>query len=403
MRLFSSLRWFMLQTVLVVALGLPAGAVASPPEASEPARPDGPAYVFVAGDVLEITVEPQKGYDRVVTIQPDGYLTFPIVGEVRAAGLTARELTRWLEQGLQAELKRPRVTVALKEINKGLLRRVSVLGAVKTPGVYELKERSTLAELLATAGGTTPVADLRRVTITRADGSKKVVADLSSATREGDVGDNLLLEPGDLIVVPEGVAPVIVVLGEVVRPGSYELRGEMRVLDALSQAGGPTPKADLQRAMLIRAGEATKISLDLSSLLSQSESVSTAANVVLQPGDTLVLPESELKYYVLGEVHKAEAYPLKPRTRLLDAIATAGGVTREADLAKVVLVRKDETHQPVARAVDVAKMMKSGDMSLNSTLQAGDVIFVPSRKQGRRLPELLGVLYPISALLNVFR
>ena len=57
-------------------------------------------------------------------------IVFPVVGEVAAAGLTVQQLTERLQEGLQAELKRPRVTVSLKEINKGLLRRVSVFGAV---------------------------------------------------------------------------------------------------------------------------------------------------------------------------------------------------------------------------------------------------------------------------------
>jgi polysaccharide biosynthesis/export protein len=362
-----------------------------------------PAYVFVPGDVLEITVQPQQGYDRTVTIQPDGKIVFPVVGEVVAAGLTVQQLTAALQQGLQAELKRPRVTVSLKEINKGLLRRVSVFGAVKSPGVFELKEQCTVTEMLATAGGPTPVADLRRVTITRADGIKRLVVDLARATRTGEVAENVALEPGDLIILPEGAPQTVLVLGEVAKPGSYDLQGEMRLMDALSMAGGPTTKADLQRVTLTRAGQQKEEVFNLQELLTKGQQASLAANVVLQPGDTVVLPESERKYYVLGEVSKADAYPLKEADRLLDAITAAGGSTHEADLGKVMLIRRDEKGQPVARKIDVKRMMSKGEMGLNEALQQGDVLFIPSKNPKRSVTDFLGLIYPLSGLLNILR
>jgi len=379
------------------------------------------AYVFVPGDQLEITVQPQEGYDRVVTVQPDGKIVFPVVGEVTAAGLTVQELTERLQRGLQAQLKRPHVTISLKEMNKGLLRRASVLGAVKTPGSYELRERSTVFELLATAGGPTAVADLRRVTIARADGSRNVVVDLSRAgagadpgvgrptsarpldTRAGEGTVDAVLEPGDLIIVPEGLPRTVLVLGEVARPGSYELQGEMRLLDALSLAGGPTPKADLRRVTLTRGGQAAGQTVDLESLLTRGQQADLTANVVLEPGDTIVLPDSERKFYVLGDVNRPEAYPLRPGDRLLDAITRAGGGSREADLAKVQLLRNDETGRPVARRVDLRRMMRKGEMTQNHLLREGDIIFVPGRKETRNLWDRLSVLYPLSGILSFLR
>jgi protein involved in polysaccharide export with SLBB domain len=125
--------------------------------------------------------------------------------------------------------------------------------------------------------------------------------------------------------------------------------------------------------------------------------------LLLQPGDTLVLPESECKYYLLGEVNKPEAYPLKPNDRLLDAITTAGGSSHEADLSQVTLIRRDDKGQPVARRGDLKQMMKQGNMVRNEVLQQGDVVFVPSRKQKRPITDLLGFLNPLSSLLFVLR
>jgi protein involved in polysaccharide export with SLBB domain len=391
----------------VLIIGVTAGAVAAPPSSPEPGarsrEPRAASYLFVPGDVVEITVTSHRNLDRTVTIQPDGRIQFPRAGEIVAAGATAAELAKRIEEGLKADLVGPRVTVSLKELNRGLLRRVSVLGAVKSPGVYELKEQSTVAEVLATAGGPTPVADLRRVTITSIDGGRKVVADLARATRTGELTDRVILEPGDLVIVPEGVPPTVLVLGEVVKPGSYELQGEMRLLDALSLAGGPTGKADLQRVTLTRAGQGTKETVDLQELLTKGQQKELAANLLLQPGDTLVLPENERKFYVLGEVTRSDAFPLKPEARVLDGITTAGGSTREADLTKVMLIRKDEKGQPVARRLDLKKMMTQGQMADNEPLRPGDVLFVPGRRQKRPITDYLTFLYPLSGLLSVLR
>lgn len=384
------------------ALVVPA---AGAPNAGEPAARGSIApatYVFVPGDVIDVTVSSHTGFDRTITIQPDGRIQFPVAGELVAAGLTSTELAARLQEGLNRQLIDPQVTVTLKELNRGLLRRASVFGAVKTPGAYELKERSTLAEILATAGGPTPIADLSRIRITHTEGGQQVV-NLAHVARTGELGDNVLLQPGDLILVPEGAPSTVLVLGQVIKPGSYDLQGEMRLMDALSQAGGPTPKADLRRVTLTRAGRTDGATIDLEILFTQGQKADDRANVLLQPGDTVVLPESERKFYVLGEVTKADAYPLKANDHLLDGLTTAGGSTREADLSKVMLIRKDEKGQPVARRVDLKQMMEKGDMARNEVLQVGDVIFVPNRKQKKSIGESLGFLYPLTGLLSIFR
>jgi polysaccharide biosynthesis/export protein len=107
--------------------------------------------------------------------------------------------------------------------------------------------------------------------------------------------------------------------------------------------------------------------------------------------------------HTLGEVTRADAYPLKPNDHLLDGLTTAGGSTREADLSNVMLIRKDEKGQPVARRVDLKQMMEKGDMARNEALREGDVIFVPNRKPKRPITDFLSFLYPFSSLLSVLR
>jgi polysaccharide biosynthesis/export protein len=365
-------------------------------------------YVFVPGDVLEVTVTSHTGYDRTITIQPDGRIQFPVAGELVAAGLTSTELAARLQEGMRRELIDPQVTVSLKELNRGLLRRVSVFGAVKTPGTYELKERSTLAEILATAGGPTPIADLSHIRITHTDGGQQVVS-LAHVARTGDLGNNALLQPGDLVLVPEGAPSTVLVLGQVLKPGSYELQGEMRVMDALSQAGGPTPQADLAHVRLTREGQVQVA--DLRSLASGTQASPSpagtapdlAANLSLRPGDTIVVPESDNQVYVLGDVTKPDAYRLRAGDRVFDVLTRAGGPGSKADTHKAVLMRRDEHGQPAAQHLDLARMLQKGDMRQNMALQPGDVILIPSKgSHSGPLSSLTETLLPFATLLRVF-
>jgi protein involved in polysaccharide export with SLBB domain len=370
--------------------------------AAEPLSPtQAPDYRLAPGDVLEITLAPQHELDRTVTVQPDGQISFPFVGLYRAGGLTTSELGEKLRQQLDRDLVSPHVTVSLKELNHPTVPRVSVLGAVRNPGVFDIREGSTLADALAAAGGPLPMADLRRVMITRTDRTVKA-ADLVETGKSGRLDGNVVLVTGDIVVVPEGSPATVLVLGEVARPGSIELHGQARLLDALSLAGGPTPNADLHRIALAQPGIAGTQTLDLQPLLSGASSLDPRVNVMLAPGDTIVLPKTDQQVYILGRVAKPDIYPLQPSDRVLDLLARAGGATADGDLGRVVLVRKDPSGQPVPKGLDLKRMMAQGTMTGNEPLRPGDVLFVPDKKPRRNSPiDLANLLFPITALLNV--
>jgi polysaccharide export outer membrane protein len=426
-----------LSTILVLGLAAGSALGAAGNAAGE--------YRFAPGDVIDVSVTPQHVFDRTITVQPDGRISFPVVGQLQAAGVTVAQLTEQLRAGLDRDLVAPRVTVSLKELNKQAVPRVSVLGAVRNPGVFEIKDGTTVAEALASAGGPSPIADLRRVTVTRSNQAVFTV-DLARSATSGRMERNVTLQPGDLIVVPQGPPPTVLVLGEVLRPGSYEIQGEARVLDAISLAGGPTPKADMNRVTLGRSGQGegalgvgrwalgvgtddrqpttnnvptpnaqrltpkaqgptpnAPLLLNLQPLLEQGNAADTDANQVLQPGDTIVVAESEQHVYVLGRVAKPDVYPIKPNDRVLDALAKAGGASAEGDLGRAVLVRRDEKGQPVAKPLDLKKLIAHGSMAPNEALLPGDVLFVPDKKTHRSTADLLNLVWPITGLLNAIR
>jgi polysaccharide biosynthesis/export protein len=357
-------------------------------------------YRLAPGDVIEVTVTPQHSFDRTVTIQPDGMISFPIVGQLQAAGLPVRQLGTALRTALNRELVDPQVTISLRETSKRELGRASLLGAVRTQGEFEVRQGTTLVDALAAAGGANPAADLHRITITRTDGTVKTV-DLSQTDHTGRLEQNLRLEPGDIIVVPEGAPLTVLVLGDVTKPGSYEIHRDSRLLDVLSLAGGATEKADLRRVTLARQGVPGSRSLDLQPLLAKGDTTNPEINLLLQPGDTLFVPATEQQSYVLVNVGKPGLYPIRPNDRVLDVLVTAGGAGTE--ISKAVLVRRAANGQPAPRELDLKKIMAKGDQTENALLQPGDVLYVPDKKTHRSVSEAASLIWPLSSLFTLLR
>jgi polysaccharide biosynthesis/export protein len=384
------MKGWQLLTMLVALLGA-ARAVAAPPAAD---------YRFAPGDVIEVTVAPQHGFDRTITVQPDGKISYPVVRELQVAGLTVTELAEKLRQGLNRDLVDPVVTVTLREAGKREVGRITLLGAVRNQAGVEIKEGTTLTEVLALSGGPTPDADLRHVKITHADGSVTTV-DLAAAEATGHVDRTTILRPGDIVLVPEGPPATVLVLGEVAKTGPYPIPREARLMDAIAQAGGLTEKADLSRVTLTRSGAPVSQTLDLQPLLRQGNTTDSELNVKLQPGDVIFVPETTQQIYVLGNVAKPAIYPLKPNERVLDALVEAGGAG--SGVNKAVLVRPNGTAKPLIKNLDLKKIMSRGDMKENELLQPGDKLFVPDKKTGRSPGGLLNLLYPLTSVFYLFR
>jgi polysaccharide export outer membrane protein len=382
----------MKRCLILLSLLLPAAATAVAAEAPKAA----PDYVLGPGDVMDVTVTSHPGYDRSIIIQPDGKIFFPVVGEVTAAGLTVPRLRETLLAGLETQLNRPDLTISLREI-RSAVNRVSVLGAVRSPNVMDLQPRWRIMEALAAAGGPAANADLTRVTVTRAN-QRVITVDLAPAARSGRAENNLELEPGDLIIVPEGARPTVLVLGEVVKPSSYSLELGSKVMDALSLAGGATPNADLHSATIARLGEEGLIRVDLGAVLISGD---LDKNVPLQAGDTLYVPPTSRKVYVVGEVGHSGSFPLRGGERLMDALMAAGGPSKEADMAKASLFRRKADGQASVTKVDLKRLLGNGDMKVNHALEDGDVLFVPNRRQKRPITDYLNLLYPLTWLRSL--
>jgi len=117
-------------------------------------------------DVIEVSVYQDKALDRTVPVRPDGMISLPLIGEMPASGKTATDLQKEIALRLKQFVADPTVTVVVKEVNSP---KVSVLGEVKNPGMYKIRDRATLLDAIALAGGLTEYAKKNKIVVIRTD------------------------------------------------------------------------------------------------------------------------------------------------------------------------------------------------------------------------------------------
>jgi len=242
-------------------------------------------YIISANDIIEISVYQEPDLSATLRISQDGTINYPLLGAIKAAGFSVRELEATIT-GLLAEdyLVTPRVTIFIKEYGK-----ISVLGAVNTPGAYEAKENLTLAKVIALAGGFTETADSSKVKIIRIIGSEKQTIEVDvGQVLEKSLGD-VEIKPNDTIIV--GEYGRISIMGQVNKPGVYGLKRNLTVMEAVNLAGGFTPIAAQNGTRVIRVENGQKKVINVP-VLDINKEGGSSKDILLQAGDTIVVPES---------------------------------------------------------------------------------------------------------------
>jgi polysaccharide biosynthesis/export protein len=159
------------------------------------------AYKIGPQDALRIDVWKEPEISRTVPVRPDGKISLPLLNDVQAAGLTATELSGVLTEGLKKFINNPQVTVGVTEINS---RRVYVTGEVTRPGALTLVPNMTVLQALSSMGGFTQFARLKNIYVLRTiDGKQqKLPFNYKDVLNGHNPEQNILLQPGDVIVVP---------------------------------------------------------------------------------------------------------------------------------------------------------------------------------------------------------
>jgi polysaccharide biosynthesis/export protein len=159
-------------------------------------------YRIGVDDVLDVGVWNVAEMQKTVAVRSDGKISFPLVNDVVAAGLTPMELRKVLTEKIATFVHAPDVSVVVREIHS---QKVSVLGQVHAPGRYDIKGPSTVLDALAMAGGFTDFASRRNIAILRNTGAatERLQFDYDQAvSRRGAGKNNIVMQPGDIIVVP---------------------------------------------------------------------------------------------------------------------------------------------------------------------------------------------------------
>jgi polysaccharide export outer membrane protein len=265
------------------------------------------AYVLGPDDQITIhaLLAPEIA-DKAIRIESDGWINLPLAGRVKAGGMTASQLEQAIVERLKAYLEQPQVSIDITEMKS---QPVSVLGAVKSPGVYQLRGPKSLVEVLSLAGGVEADAGYsvrisRRVSegalplpnAQRDDTGEFVVAEvaLEDVMDGRHAASTLAIQPHDVIMAPR--ARLVYAIGEVKKPGGFVLREKqtVSVLQVLALAEGLSRTAGGGSARVLRpnpaGGRREEIPVNLNRLMAGK-----CADVALRPDDILFVPNSMAK------------------------------------------------------------------------------------------------------------
>jgi len=279
-------------------------------------------------DLLQITVFEAPDLNRTLRVSANGEISLQLLGPVKAGGLTPRQLELVLQELLRRTyMKDPRVGVFVQELQS---HPVSVVGAVKRPGVFQIRGTKTVLELLSMAEG---LAD----------------------------------DAGDTVLVMRGASTTGSIGRDNAEPESQKDGTVFPATDDAALASGPSAPTKQERA-----GEIVEV--NLKSLL---ESDDPAFNIPVHPGDIVKVTRAGI-VYVVGEVKKPGGFVLRSNENItvLQALALAEGLTRTSLKSQARIIRTDQsTNKRTEIPVDLGKILAS--KASDPLLQPKDIIFVP--------------------------
>lgn len=418
-------------------------------------------YSLGAGDRIAINVFPVEEFSGEYQILVDGTLSLPILGSLSVEGFTLSQLTEFLTLQYAEYIKRPIITISLLAPRP---LKLAIAGEINNPGSYLLpitegQKFPTVTQLIQQAGGLTTVADLSQVQIRRQFKGQPLVLslDLWGLLKEGNLDQDITLRDGDIIMIPTqetidvgqtrlladanfGLSADqeinVAVVGEVYRPGSYRVipenttgttggnttrRQPPRLTAAIQLAGGIKPLANIRQVEIRRFnrdGSQQNIPVNLWNLL---QTGNMGEDVILQEGDTIVIPtaqdlppeESEplaaasfspsvIKVNVVGEVRSPGVIEVPPNTPLNQALLAAGGFDqRRADQGTIEVIRLNYNGTVTKRDIEVnfAQGITDGD---NPVLRNNDVVVVNRNILTTVSDTLVTVFSPLGAITGFF-
>jgi polysaccharide biosynthesis/export protein len=428
----------------------PVKAPASKP-ATRAAVPSGnfaDSYTLGPGDRLRVDIFNVPEYSGEFYVLGDGSINLPVVGAIPVQGLSVQKASGLLTAYFSRYVKRPIVTISVlapRPVQFAIAGEVTRSGSYTIPFSAENRKFPTISQAIQLAGGTTQTANLRQVQVRRAATGRVTTVNIFDVLQRGNTSQDITLRDGDTIYIArsEGVSAAdrlrlagsnlanqdatvkVAILGEVGKPGTYTLKGDggggqgarvtpPTLTEAIKIAGGSTASADLSRIRVrrnTRTGVGQVVPINLLSLLKSGD---FGQDIILQDGDTILLPTateinssnsalvaaSNLgpqainppKVVVVGEVNRPGTYTVlgsgnstNNNTQLTgtvalptitNAIQSAAGIKPTADIRQIQLIRTTRSGEQKI-SLNLFKLIQQGDTSQDIILQEGDRIFIP--------------------------
>lgn len=256
-------------------------------------KPSPKPYALGPGDKVEIEIIGETGTRTDTFVTPDSKIYFDLLPGIDVKGKPTTQLRAEMEKMLTRYYKQPQVSLTLREVSS---QRVWVLGRVNAPGILPLNRPMRVLDAVTQAGGlfassftgtTEELADLSHSFLIR--GGKTLPVDFQKLIRDGDLSQNIYLEPDDFIYLPSSMTNEVYVLGAVTAPRPVGFMNEMNLITALGRGLGIRPEADLTHVTIVR-GSLTEPKI--ATVNARDIIQGKATNVRLEPGDIVYVPGS---------------------------------------------------------------------------------------------------------------
>lgn len=260
-------------------------------------RPSDNLLTLGPSDQIQVEIIDQSTSRADITVGPDGKIYFDLLSGIDVWGLTIAQTKRALEKELESYVANAQVSVTLRTVGS---KHIWMLGSLATPGVYPMVTPLTLLEAMSLAGGTrhaqsgattVDVSDLRHAFIIR--NGTNLPVDFQRLLEQGDMTQNIYLQPDDFVYVPSGAAREIYLFGAVMMPRAIPLSETPTLVAAITAGGGTSRDAYLSQVAIVR-GSLTKPEM---AVVNYEEILQgRAGDIPLEPHDIVFVPNSPYRY-----------------------------------------------------------------------------------------------------------
>ncbi|MCH8020374.1 SLBB domain-containing protein [candidate division KSB1 bacterium] len=323
---------------------------------------DPESYIVGPGDVFQIVIISSEELVFKVQVISDGKLVIPTVAVLDVDGKTLSEVQTLVKEAAADKYLNSEITA-----NLAILRqfRVHVTGQVMKPGSYGALAVDRVSNLIEIAEGITNWGSESAIEVRHLDGTVDMV-DLYRYSKLGDLDANLTLKGGDVIYVPHiSLSKATVrVEGPVNDPGVYQLAKNETVQSFLLRVDAYNRHADLTNAYLQRQTVSNGVSETIPIFPYLENQGNGHAELYLQDGDVIMVPQRNEEVYVIGAVRSAGPYAYYPNLTAIDYIGFAGSTERAVKPSKVQLIRNNSEKPLKAKGL---------------IIEPGDTVYVPQK------------------------